>query len=451
MNAVGLQERSELGSVLRGAAQVLSIRLAGAGLAYASMVLLARWLGSFDFGIYAYVWVLILTLAMALPLGFNSSALRFLPDYLGRGKVRRLAGFLRQSFAVAAVMGLAGGVLGCAAILLAPQFVPGHYRMPLLIGFAVLPLAALLTQLEATARAFGWMQLAYIPGYILRPLVLIGVVGGLAAAGYHPDATDALLAISGACLAAVLMQAQPLLHRLASVKLGRTRIYHSRHWVTISLSFLLIEGFRMIMETADVLMLGRLTDPQNVGIYFAAVRTASLIGFIYFAVSAMAVPRFSKIKACGTREELQGFVSGSIQLMFWPSVLGAVALAAIGPFALSLFGADFTVGYPVLLVSLAGLVMRAATGPLEYLLTMTGRHRATMRVYAVGAAVNVTLTLMLVPRLGIVGAAVSTYTAFAVANLWLYVLARRRIGVSAFVIPVRLAALRRVSEVLADA
>ena len=88
---------------------------------------------------------------------------------------------------------------------------------------------------------------------------------------------------------------------------------------------------------------------------------------------------------------LQKFVSEVIHLMFWPSLLTALALAFFGPYVLSLFGADFKIGYPTMLVVLIGLVLRTATGPVEYLLTMTGHHRDTMWVYAFAALASIGL------------------------------------------------------------
>jgi O-antigen/teichoic acid export membrane protein len=108
-----------------------------------------------------------------------------------------------------------------------------------------------------------------------------------------------------------------------------------------------------------------------------------------------------------------------------------------GPFVLKLFGPDFEAGYPTLLVVLAGLVLRSATGPVEYLLNMTGHHRDTVRVYGVCALGNIGLNLLLIPAYGIIGAALATYAAMLSANLWLYVLVRRRLGVNAFVFPIK--------------
>src|SRR3954468_12520006 len=80
-------------AVVKSAVQVFAIRLVGAALAYASMIFLARWLGSYNFGIYAYVFVIVTLLGLALSFGFNSSALRFVSSYLAQRKLRRLSGF----------------------------------------------------------------------------------------------------------------------------------------------------------------------------------------------------------------------------------------------------------------------------------------------------------------------------------------------------------------------
>jgi len=213
--------------------------------------------------------------------------------------------------------------------------------------------------------------------------------------------------------------------------------FHTRFWVTTSLGFLAIDGFRMLLDNADVLMIGRLLDPHSIAIYFAAIRTAGLVSFVSFSMIALAVPKFSEIHVTGTREELQKFVSGVLQVVFWPSLLTALALAAIGPFVLGLFGEGFAAGYPTMLVVLTGLVLRAASGPVEYLLNMTGHHRDTIRVYAVASVATVVLDLLLIPQFGIIGAAIGSYTAMLSGNVWLYFLVKKRLGVSAFVLPLR--------------
>lgn len=423
--------QQKLWGVLKSAAQVFAIRLLGAGLTYASMVLLARWLGSHDFGIYAYVLVIVGLLGLAFSFGFSSSGLRFVASYLAQNKLRRLSGFLNRSHKIVVVLSLLGALAGSGLVFALKDAIEPYYVAPLFVGLLCVPVWTLLNQLEATARAFGWVNVAYVPGYILRPLLLMAFVGGALLFGGTPDAVTALWAMIGACVIAALAQGLVIYlgvrKRLNNVKPA----FHTRHWFAVSLGFLMIDGFRMLLDNTDILLIGRFLDPHSVAVYFAVIRTSGLIAFISFSVIALAVPKFAEIHGTGTRPELQKFVTNVIQLMFWPSLLTAVAMACLGPFLLSLFGPGFETGYPTMLVVLTGLVLRSATLPVEYLLNMTGHHRDTMRVYALAAAANIVLNLLLIPAFGILGAAIGSYTAMLGGNIILYRLVKKRLGIDA--------------------
>ncbi len=431
----GLAPQRILYRVVTGAAQVLAIRVAGAGLTYASMIFLARSLGAFSFGIYAYVFVMVGLLGLALSFGFNSSSLRFVPDYLARKKWQRLIGFLQQSYLIVLSLSSIGALLGAGLIFLFRSLIDPHYFAPLLVGLACVPLWTLLAQFESTARAFGWMRTAYNPGYILRPLSLMGFVGGLYLLGGHPNAVNALWAMICACAIAAFIQGL-LVYRGIRGRVPRVNAaFHPGHWCGVSLGFLVIDGFRMLLDNCDVLVIGRLLDPHSVAVYYATIRTGGLVAFVSFAMIALAVPKFAEIHVTGTKQELQKFVSNVIQLMFWPSLATAGALLLFGRWILSLFGTGFDVGYPTLLVVLAGLVLRSATGPVEYLLNVTGHHRDTILVYGFAAVANLGLNFLLIPTFGIRGAAMATYIAMLSANLVLYLLVQKRLGVNAFVFP----------------
>ena len=73
------------------------IRVASAGIIYLGQVLLARWMGRFEFGIYVYVWAWVGFLGMLSPIGIAYSAQRFIPEYRMRGDHDGLRGFLRGS------------------------------------------------------------------------------------------------------------------------------------------------------------------------------------------------------------------------------------------------------------------------------------------------------------------------------------------------------------------
>ena len=208
--------QQKLWTVLKSAVQIFAIRILGAGLTYASMILLARWLGAHDFGIYAYVLVIVTLLGIAFSFGFNSSGVRFVASYLARNRLRRLSGFLSFSHKAVAALALLGALAGAGLVFALKDIIEPYYVAPMLVGLLCVPVWALLNQMEATARAFGLVNVAYVPGYILRPLLMIVFVGGLVTFGGTADAVTGLWALVGACTVAALGQGDRKSTRLNS-------------------------------------------------------------------------------------------------------------------------------------------------------------------------------------------------------------------------------------------
>src|SRR4051795_11185659 len=102
---------SEASLTRRLAGTIFIIRVISAGLAYFSQVLLARWMGTSDYGIYVYVWTWVLLLGSMMDFGISASAQKIIPEYRARGEHALLRGFLSGSrwltFAVSSVVALA--------------------------------------------------------------------------------------------------------------------------------------------------------------------------------------------------------------------------------------------------------------------------------------------------------------------------------------------------------
>ena len=133
----------DLGEVVKGAAMVMGIRIGGAAIALISQILLARWMGAFEYGIYAYVWVWVIILGILAPMGFGTSTLRFVPDYRVKEKWRRLAGILDASWQMVLLFGLATMGLGLMALAVLHNVVAPYYIWPLAIALICVPAFAL--------------------------------------------------------------------------------------------------------------------------------------------------------------------------------------------------------------------------------------------------------------------------------------------------------------------
>ena len=85
---------SEASLTRRLAGTIFIIRVISAALAYFSQILLARWMGGSDYGVYVYVWTWVLLLGSMMDFGISASAQKIIPEYRAQGEHALLRGFL---------------------------------------------------------------------------------------------------------------------------------------------------------------------------------------------------------------------------------------------------------------------------------------------------------------------------------------------------------------------
>ena len=423
----------DIAGVLRGAAFVMGIRVLGAVIGLASQILLARWMGAFQYGIFSYVWVWVIVLGIIVPMGFGTSVLRFVPDYKAREKWRRLAGMLRASWYVVMALSLGAVLIGGALLFALRGVIDGYFLLPLFIGLLCVPGFALMDWQEGAARAFGWVNLAYLPTYVLRPLGIVLAAGGIMLAGLEPTGLHVIVGALGATMLALIMQRVMLMRRVRKSTPSARPVYHLKHWWVASVPLVLVEGFYLVLSNTDIVLLGQFVDPDKVGIYFAATRIANLMSFIYFAFAAPAAPKFAELHAAGKNAELQKLLRGVVHSVFWPTLVAAFGLLLFGSFALSFFGPEFRAGTPVLWILMVGFLAHAAFGPTEHVLNMTGHQKATAWAYGAAALCNIALNIILIPQFGLEGAAIATSASVTLTSIGLAVILKRRLGISSFV------------------
>ena len=112
----------------------------------------------------------------------------------------------------------------------------------------------------------------------------------------------------------------------------------------------------------------------------------------------------------------------------------ALAFIVFGREILSLFGSEFQAGYQALVILTAGQIVNAMTGPVGFLLTMTGNQGAATRVEIASAALQVVLVITLLPIWGIEGAALGIAVATVVRNLVMFVVAWRLTGIRSSIV-----------------
>jgi O-antigen/teichoic acid export membrane protein len=419
---------SEASLTRRLAGTIFVIRVVSAALAYLSQIALARWMGGSEYGIYVYVWTWVLLLGSMMDFGISASAQKIIPEYRTIGDHARLRGFLAGSrwmtFAVSSLLSLA--LAGTVKLL--SQWIELGATAPLYIGCLTLPAFVVANTQDGIARSHDWMRLGLMPQFIVRQALIIGFTAGAFALGFHLGATAAMAASAGAVWIAMIGQMVVLNRRLAAHVAPGPRAYDFRNWLAISLPILLVESFYLLLSYTDVLVLQQFRSSEEVGVYFAVVKTLALVSFVHYAMSATTAHRFAEYNALGDNERLSAYVAHAINWTFWPSLAATIVLLALGKPLLWLFGPQFVIGYEIMFVAAIGLVVRAAIGPVERLLNMLGHQHICAAAYAAAFAINLVLCLLLVPRFGGHGAAGATSASLAFETALLFWIVRRRLG-----------------------
>jgi O-antigen/teichoic acid export membrane protein len=412
----------------RLAGTIFLIRVVSAGLAYFSQILLARWMGGSDYGIYVYVWTWVLLLGSMMDFGIAASAQKIIPEYRASGDQARLRGFLSGSRwmtgAVSATISL--GLAGLVKTL-SPWIAPDTI-VPLYLGCLTLPAFVVANTQDGIARSHDWMRLGLMPQFIVRQSLIIGFTAGAFALGFRLGATIAMLASVAAVWVAMIGQMIVLNRRLAAHIEPGPKAYDYRGWLATSLPILLVESFYLLLSYTDVLVLQQFRSSEEVGVYFAVVKTLALVSFIHYAMSATTAHRFTEYHTAGDNDRLAAYVTHAIKWTFWPSLAATVILLALGKPLLWLFGPQFVGGYDIMFIAAIGLVVRSAIGPVERLLNMLGHQHICALAYALSFVMNLGLCVLLVPRYGGHGAAAATSIALTFETVLLFWIVRRRLG-----------------------
>jgi O-antigen/teichoic acid export membrane protein len=417
----------------RMAGSAFAIRVASAGIMFLSQILLARWMGGSEFGVYVYVWTWLMLLGDLVHLGVPLTAQRFVPEYTQAKSFDLLRGYFGGSLWITFTMGTVAAIIGALIVRAIENSIDSHLILPFYFACAALPFYAVTFMMDGLARSYNWINLALLSPYIVRPIMVIAAVGVLRLSGVALDAATVMGTLAAATWLTVLIQLLQLNRGLkAAVAPGR-KAYDLRLWLGTSLPIVLVWGMYTLLTSTDVLVLKQFRPAEDVAHYYAAAKTLALMSIIQFAVAAAAAHRFTTYHVDGDREGLAAFAAETVRWVFWPSLAASLLVIALGRPLLMLFGPDFVAGYPVMAILAIGQLARASIGPAERLLNMLGQQRICAVAYAAAFTFNIVTCVLLAPTYGGVGAACATAGAFVVESLLLFVIARRKLGLHMFI------------------
>jgi O-antigen/teichoic acid export membrane protein len=379
-------------------------------------VLLARTLGPKALGIYAFTMALIHVAVILAQFGFPASLVRTIAVGLVAGERVNIRSHIQSvGFMVLAMSLSIIAALGIYLLTMGSIF-DRQTEKALMAGLPLIALLALTATASGAIRGLGYVVKGQLADEIIRPLVLCITLAMFWVSGKTLTPQLAMLAHTVAA-ALALTVAWGLVLKLtwspphASIRMIRTDQLRQ------SLPFLLLAGAQVLNYQADVLMLGILTEQQDVGQYRVALQIVEGLGVTLFALSVVIAPRLAQFHAKQDWVRLQ-------RLLVYSHRVGAVTMLPLGlgvaafgaPLIELVFGSAYVPAAGALAILALAKILYATVGFAGLALSMLGRAGMATVVTLATFVMNVGLNLILIPRYGIEGAAIATGVSHLIVN-----------------------------------
>ncbi|MEM7353724.1 MAG: oligosaccharide flippase family protein [Acidobacteriota bacterium] len=404
------------------------LRMLGGLLAVVVTIVLGRHLGPSGLGIYAYA-VTCLTLAtVPVSYGWSTLLLKTVSENLHDEDWSQTKGLAIKGTHLALLFAILLWIILLAASVVAPHLLPEALTpltLTVLVGILLCDqLSALRT---AILRGLDYPVIGQIPEMLVRPTALIlGALLIFTVAGESTSVFHAFVALIAAAAVSVLV-GQGLLWRKTPGALSRASArFSTRAWLAIAAPIAASSGLMVLNGYVDLLVLGSLGEVAQVGLYRVALQVGLVSGMAYTALNMLANQRFAYLRAAGELAQTQTTATFMARIALLCAIPIPIVLILRGrEIIAAVFGEAFIDALEPMVILALGQCLNAATGMARTLLIMSGQEKTVALITVAAVLGNLLCCLVLIPRLGMSGAALANLIAAGGLNLTLWAYARK--------------------------
>jgi O-antigen/teichoic acid export membrane protein len=181
-----------------------------------------------------------------------------------------------------------------------------------------------------------------------------------------------------------------------------------------------------ITDSSDRYIIGLLLGTVSVGVYSAACIIGNLVYFFVWPLQMILFPQLSRLYDNGEIDEVKTYISYSLKFFLLISVPSITGLTVLGKQILVLFTTnEFTNGSTVIpLIALSALF----AGLFQIIINITFLYKKTKYnfwIQVFSALSNIALNFILIPLIGIIGAAIATLFSFIMMSSMTYIISKK--------------------------
>jgi O-antigen/teichoic acid export membrane protein len=378
---------------------------------------LARVLGADGYGLYTLAFTLATLIAAFAGLGMDSAIIRYSAVYSGRNDGPRVRGTLEVGVLVPVVIALA---LSVGLFVLAQPIADSVLRQPEFTRVAwivalLVPLMVVNAQLAASLQGLRRIHLAVLAEQIGQPTSRLAIIGVLALIGL--TAETALVAAVLATLVATALLLVQLRRSLGEVDAIGPAVRQPGQMFRFSLPVYFSNVVNAIGGNVQAILLGTLSTLSAVGVFGIANHLNLLGAMFHSSVVSSSMPLFADLHDRGDTDGARRLYRTTSKWTLALNLPFFIIVLLFAPSLLAIFGAEFQEGSQALVILAFASLVNAGTGTSGAMLDMAGYTMLKLlnSTMAVGLAIG--LNLLLIPSLGVNGAAIAVLGSTATVNL----------------------------------
>jgi O-antigen/teichoic acid export membrane protein len=412
--------RPGLGAIARGGA----LNLLGAGASAVAglllVVVVTRGLPQREAGVFFALTSVFLIAQVLSGLGTGTGLVYFIARMRSLGSVERIGSFQRVALIPVVAVSVTTALVLALWAADVGRWVGARddsLHTAVVVLAVLLPVAALSDSLLAATRGHATMLPTVVVDKAGRSLLQLGLVTLAVVVGTGSmavlAAAWALPWVASAILAAWFLTRLGRTLRAAGPADAAVRPPWREFW-TFTGPRVVSSVAQLLLQRLDIVLVSVLIGPVQAAIYTAATRFLVVGQLSSLAIANAAQPRLAELLAVGARASAKAVYQSAtawIVVMTWPLYLLCAVFADV---VLAVFGPGYAAGKPVILVLAAAMLFATACGMVDMVLNMAGRTAWTMVNAVIAVAVMIGLDLLLIPRMGILGAGIGWAVAIGV-------------------------------------
>lgn len=410
------------------------IRIAYTLLGALNSVLLARVLGAEGYGVYVFSLSIVALLSVPTQFGIPLVVVRDVASYRVSSSWGLIRGLVARSHQFVFCVCVLVCSLSVVWIFSNPSEYSEEKKSALLVALMLVPVLSFGALRVSMLKGFHHVIAAQLPENIIRPCLLaLGLLFFLITNKFFKPSDIVLYYFFCSVLAFVFGWFFYIGKAPKELK-GVARKYKTKKWLSDAFPVGITNAMQVVNVQLSMVLLSFYASDVDVGFYRVAAMGAGFVVLVLQVVNSFSAPEFSRLFSQGDLPGLERYinkVNKMIALSTLPLVLGIVIFGkwAIGVF----YGPDFLSAYYPLLILVLGQMFNALMGPVGLILTMTGHQTDVTKAMGIALVLNVLLHFILMPRMGLLGAAIASSVMIVVWNILLWLRVKKRLGIKYYV------------------